>query len=127
MARRLLLKFYERGIDLYIWKVLVSLHANLTSYVLFRGHKSGQFNIKRGSRQRGVISPFGFLCFIDDLLHQLTMSNIGLRIGSINVCCPTVADDMCITGTDQNRITNINRYMCPLFSSMEVRIQRLEM
>ena len=30
----LLLKFYERGIDLYIWKVLVSLHANLTSYVL---------------------------------------------------------------------------------------------
>ena len=90
----LLLKFYERGIDLYIWKVLVSLHANLTSYVLFRGHKSNQFNIKRGSRQGGVISPFGFLCFIDDLLHQLTMSNIGLRIGSINVCCPTVADDM---------------------------------
>ena len=36
----LLLKFCERGIDLYIWKVLVSLHANLTSYVLFRGHKS---------------------------------------------------------------------------------------
>ena len=30
----LLLKFYERGIDLYIWKVLVSLHANLTRYVL---------------------------------------------------------------------------------------------
>ena len=32
-----------------------------------------------------------------------------------------------ITGTDQNRITNINRYMCPLFSSIEVRIQGIEM
>ena len=41
----LLLKFCERGIDLYIWKVLVSLHANLTSYVLFRGRKSSTFNI----------------------------------------------------------------------------------
>ena len=90
----LLLKFYERGIDLYIWKVLVSLHANLTSYVLFRGRKSSTFNINRGTRQGGVISPFGFLCFIDDLLHLLTLSKNGLRIGSLDVCCPTVADDM---------------------------------
>ena len=90
----LLLKFYERGIDLYIWKVLVSLHAELSSYVLFRGHKSNRFNINRGTRQGGVTSPFGFLCFIDDLLHLLTSSNNGLRIGPLSVCCPTVADDM---------------------------------
>ena len=36
---RLILKLYERGIDVYIWKVLVSLRANLSIYVLFRGYK----------------------------------------------------------------------------------------
>ena len=62
--------------------------------MLFRGRKSSTFNINRGTRQGGVISPFGFLCFIDDLLHILTLSKNGLRIGSLDVCCPTVADDM---------------------------------
>ena len=90
----LLLKLYERGIDLYIWKVIVSLHANLSSYVLFRGFKSGDLSVTKGTRQGGVISPYMFLCYIDDLLNELTSCDKGLCIYGINVCCPTVADDM---------------------------------
>ena len=56
----LLLKFYERGIDLYIWKVLVSLHAELSSYVLFRGHKSNRFNINRGRVKEELFRPLDF-------------------------------------------------------------------
>ena len=58
----LLLKLYERGIDLYTWKVLVSLHAS--SYVLFRGYKSGTFNISQRTRQGEVLSPYMFLCLL---------------------------------------------------------------
>ena len=35
-----------------------------------------------------------FLCYIDDLLNELTSCDKGLCIYGINVCCPTVADDM---------------------------------
>ena len=90
----LLLKLYERGIALYIWKVLVSLHANLSSYVLFRGYKSNSLQVTKGTRQGGVISPYMFLCYVDDLLNELTLYDKGLCIYGINVCCPTVADDM---------------------------------
>lgn len=90
----LLMKLHEMGIDFYMWKVLVSLHANLSSYVLFRGFKSCNFIVTQGTRQGGVLSPYLFLCFIDDLLDQLCASDRGLRISGINVCCPTVADDM---------------------------------
>ena len=62
----LLLKLHERGLDHYLWKIIVSLHSNLQSYVLFRGFKSKRFQIVRGTRQGGVLSPFMFLCFIDD-------------------------------------------------------------
>ena len=90
----LFLKMYEMGIDFYLWKVIVNLHDNLSSYVLFRGFKSIEFNISRGTRQGGVLSPFLFLCFINDLLDELCATNFGLRINGINLTCPTVADDM---------------------------------
>ena len=90
----LFLKLFEMGVELYLLKVLISLHDHLSSYVLFRGFKSIEFNISRGTRQGGVLSPFLFLCFINDLLNELCASNLGLSINGINLTCPTVADDM---------------------------------
>ena len=81
----LFIKLFEMDIDLYLWKFVVKLHDNLSSYVLFRGFQSSDFNI---------LSPFLFLCFINDLLDELCASNLGLSINGINLTCPTVADDM---------------------------------
>ena len=33
-------------------------------------------------------------CFNDDLLEQLTKCHVGFKMLTMNVCCPTVADDM---------------------------------
>lgn len=90
----LFLKLFEMGVDLYLWQILGSFHNHLSSYVLFCEFKSVEFNISRGTRQGGVLSPFLFLCFINDLLNELCASNLGLRINGINLTCPTVADDM---------------------------------
>ena len=79
---------YETGIELYLWKILVSLHAQVSSYVLFKGFRSNVFTVTQGTRQGGVISPHLFLCFINDFLNK------GFSVCGINVCCPTVADDM---------------------------------
>ena len=76
----LLLKLYERGLDHYLWNIIVSLHSDLRSYVLFRGFKSVSFQNLRGTRHCGVFSPFMFLCFIGDLRDQLCASNLGLII-----------------------------------------------
>ena len=103
----LLLKLYERGLDHYLWKIIVSLHSDLRSYVLFRGFKSVSFQILRGTRQGGVLSPFMFLCFIDDLLDQLCASNLGLIINGINLTCPCVADDMLVQSLTKNGLQKL--------------------
>lgn len=103
----LLLKLHERGLDLYLWKIIVSLHCNLHSYALFRSFKSIRFKILRGTRQGGVLSPFMFLCFIDDLLDQLCASNVGLVIHGINLTCPCVADDMLLQSLTKNGLQKL--------------------
>ena len=41
-----------------------------------------------------MLSPFMFSCYNDDLLEQLTKSNAGFKMLTMNVCSLTVADDM---------------------------------
>ena len=103
----LLLKLHERGLYHYLWKIIVSLHSNLQSYLLFRGFKSKRFQIVRGTRQGGVLSPFMFLCFIDDLLDQLCASEFGLTIHGINLTCPYVADDMLLQSLTKNGLQKL--------------------
>ena len=92
----LFLKLDELGIDLYIWKAIVSLYDNITSYVNFRGFKSRLFRVFKGTRQGGATSPFFYLCFENDLMNLLCACLYGFRINGLSVCCPTVADDMAL-------------------------------
>ena len=90
----LFVKLYDLGIRSKLLGIIIDLHTNMRSCVLFKGHKSAWFKILQGSRQGGVISPFMFLCFNDDLLEQLVNCHVGFKMLNMNVCAPTVADDM---------------------------------
>ena len=99
------LKLHGLGIELYMWKSLVSLYEELTSYVKFRGFKSQSFNICQGTRQGGMSSPLMFLFFINDLLNILCNSVYGLSINGINVTSPTVSDGMVLTSLTRPGLT----------------------
>ena len=90
----LFVKLYDLGIRSKLLGIIIDLHTDMRSCVLFKGHKSAWFKILQGSRQGGVISPLMFLCFKDDLLEQLVKCHVGFKMLNMNACCPTVADDM---------------------------------
>ena len=90
----LVVKLYDLGIRSKLLGIIIDLHTDMRSCLLFKGHKSAWFKILQGSRQGGVISPLMFLCFNDDLLEQLVKCHVGFKMLNMKVCCPTVADDM---------------------------------
>ena len=67
----LFLKLDALGIDRYIWKSIVCLYDNITSYVNFRGFKSRFFRVFKGKDKVDTLPFFLFLCFENVLCLSL--------------------------------------------------------
>ena len=103
----LFLKLYEMGIKSELLRIIIELHRNMISCVLYKGHKSDWFNIMQGTRQGGVLSPFLFLCFTDDLLEELCKSAASLKIYKHIFGAPAVCDDMLLASLSKRGLDEL--------------------
>ena len=55
---------------------------------------SGFFQLKCGVRQGGVLSPYLFACYIDDIVDALQRSGLGCNVKHVPVCIFLYADDI---------------------------------
>ena len=84
-------KLYNCDINRTILKVIMNLYTNMESCVKTQEHESEWFPDK--TRQGGVMSPFLYLVYDNDLMWQLEESHLGLCVCNINCDSPGVADD----------------------------------
>ena len=74
-----------------------SLYENAVSHIKWKNLMSEQnFKIEQGVRQGGVLSADLYKLYINPLLNFLDDSGLGGKIGNINVCAPTCADDVAL-------------------------------
>ena len=86
-------KLYNCGVNKVIVKVIINLYTDMESCVKSQSHKSEWFPVLQGTRQGGVLSPFLYLVYDNDLLWELEDSQLGLYVNNINCGSPAVADD----------------------------------
>ena len=64
------------------------------SSVLYQGVCSRWFEVHQSVRQGGVLSPWFYLLYINDMLKDLRHSTTALKIGDISVSFIAQADDV---------------------------------
>ncbi|CAC5415183.1 unnamed protein product [Mytilus coruscus] len=72
-----------------LWSIVKNLYSGLVSRVKWKGTISDSFNIHQGVRQGGILSPFLYKVYVNNLLEDLKSHNLGLKIGTNYVGCPT--------------------------------------
>ena len=86
-------KLLRRGMDTSIVQLLVTWYKSQKFHVLWGNYLTEGFSVSNGVRQGGILSPYLFNIYTDDLSKKLDMSGVGCRyLGSVNHLC--YADDM---------------------------------
>jgi hypothetical protein len=91
---KLMVKLLDRNMPLCFIHVINDWYGKLSSVVRWNGILSSRFPLALGVRQGSTLSPVLFNIYVDDLLQQLEISDLGCHVGSYYYGCIMYADDL---------------------------------
>ena len=91
-----------------IWRILYCYYKYSYIIVSVEGFVTTPFLTSEGVKQGGILSPFLFNFFIDDLLIRCKNLGIGATIGNYNTCILAYCDDLLIQASNE---THMNRLL----------------
>ena len=94
---------------------LVNYYEQSRVRVRLDGQLSDMFSITGGVKQGGILSPFLFNYFIDDLIRGCDELNIGCKLGRANVCILAYCDDIILVSANQEHLKRLLKY-CEKYS-----------
>ena len=104
-------KLYKCGVNKTVLKTIINLYTDMTSCVKTQSHKSEWFPVLQGTRQGGVISPFLYLVYDNDLMWELDASEMGLFVHNINCGSLAVADDKLALSLSKHGMDTLIKYV----------------
>ena len=93
----LFFKLFNIGIQGKTWRLLRNWYTKFSCCVAHNGVISQPFKVRQGIRQGGVLSPWLFLCFNNDLSEVISGTGDGLKLDSaVTLGNVLVADDVAL-------------------------------
>ena len=89
-------KLLKRGAPTYIVRILMFWYINQTIHVRWGGTLSSPFKVSNGVRQGGILSPYLFNVYMDDLSNDLNKSLYGCLVGQQSINHLMYADDLVV-------------------------------
>ena len=74
----LMVKMHHKGIRGHLWHIINKCYSSSSSCVLWSGQHSSTFTIMQGVCQGGILSPFLYCIFLDEVLDTLESSSVGV-------------------------------------------------
>jgi len=87
-------KLLSKGVSGVFVKLLIYWYSHLVSAILWNSVLGECFSVICGVRQGGVLSPYLFAFYMDDVIDEVKNSGFGIYIGSVFLGCILYADDI---------------------------------
>jgi len=89
-------KLFKRNVPMCIVRLLLSWYKQQTIQVKWGTNYSPPFTVTNGVKQWGVLSPYLFPVYLDELSIQLGSARVGCTVENMVVNHLMFADDMCV-------------------------------
>ena len=86
----------NRGVPVILIRILLYWYRTQTFCIKWGSTTSEFFNVSNGVRQGGILSPYLFIVYIDDLSNMLNSAGIGCHIHNCCINHVFYADDICV-------------------------------
>ena len=89
-------KLIQRKVPMCFVRLLKHWYIEQTMQIKWGKHFSVPFHVSHGVRQGGVLSPYLFAVYLDDLSNELNNIKAGCYIGEVLLNHLMFADDICV-------------------------------
>ena len=100
-------KLEKRGVPGYILRLLVFWYENQTMSVRWGNLISNSFLVSNGVRQGGILSPYFFNVYMDDLSTRLNNLKIGCSLGDFLINHLMYADDLVLISPSTRGLSSL--------------------
>ncbi len=94
--RGLFVKLFEIGVCGKLWRILINMYSYMKSEIMIDGARSRQFKVQQSVRQGGVLSPWLYMLYINDMITELRHSGHGAYVDNIYCGVVAQADDIAL-------------------------------
>ena len=105
-------KLIKRGVPSYLVRILCYWYSNQKMSVRWGSIMSDSFNVSNGVRQGGILSPYLFNIYMDDLSYKLRKKYAGCKIANLIINHLFYADDLVL--------------LCPSYRGMQELLETCE-
>jgi len=105
-------KMVSKGISSMFIKVLIYWYSQLHCAVLWKSVLGETFWIQCGVRQGGVLSPYLFSLYVDDVITALRNYAYGIFVGNIFTGCILYADDIILLSCSFYGLQKNGQHLC---------------
>ena len=100
-----------------LWRILYNYYSLSKIIVKINNEKSLPIKISEGVKQGGILSPFLFNFFIDDLVENCAASGMGARLGSLCLSILAYCDDLILLSPVVRHVDKLLE-MCVSYAAM---------
>ena len=90
-----------------LYNALISLYKSVRSCVRINGVSTDFFDVKCGLKQGCLLSPLLFNLYIDDLIRDMKLLNIGIEIEDEKICLLLYADDVILIADTEEDLQSL--------------------
>ena len=114
----------QRAVPPDIVILIMSYLRNQSARVCWDNSKGSYYFINRGVRQGGILSPFLFKLYIDNVIDELSSKEIGCRLSFLRLNILAYADDIVLLSDSLDNLNFLYELLIRKFQDLELVVNR---